>query len=97
MFCHRHTNELIRIYDIFGHVVFVGDGMDGMKNSPHNGGPGTPRDDMPPVSGADMGYNPLPYQDNVSLFLTPLTQDSLAGLGQPLHKNQYISSFRLKP
>ncbi len=39
--------------------------MDGMKHSPHNGGPGTPRDDMPPVSGpSDMpGYNPLSYQD----------------------------------
>ncbi len=42
-----------------------GDSMaDGMKNSPHNG-PGTPREDMPPVSGAppgDMsGFNMAPY------------------------------------
>ena len=38
--------------------------MEGMKHSPHNG-PGTPREDMPPVSGpSDMpGYNPLPDQD----------------------------------
>lgn len=42
--------------------------MDGMKNSPANG-PGTPRDDLPPVSGAvsgDMGAYSLGYQDNVS-------------------------------
>jgi len=37
-----------------------------MKNSPVNG-PGTPRDDLPPVSGTgDMGAYNLPYQDNVS-------------------------------
>ena len=36
-----------------------------MKNSPANG-PGTPRDDLPPVSGTgDMAYG-LGYQDNVS-------------------------------
>lgn len=48
--------------------AFAGD-IDGMKNSPANG-PGTPRDDLPPVSGAvtaDMGgYPSLGYQDNVS-------------------------------
>lgn len=34
--------------------VMNGDGMDGMKNSPANGGPGTPRED----SGSGMGdYN----------------------------------------
>ncbi|KAJ8983325.1 hypothetical protein NQ317_010864 [Molorchus minor] len=34
--------------------VLNGDGMDGMKNSPANGGPGTPRED----SGSGMGdYN----------------------------------------
>jgi len=39
--------------------------VDSMKNSPHNG-PGTPREDMPPVSGAgDMpGFNMPPYPDN---------------------------------
>ncbi|XP_046357940.1 single-stranded DNA-binding protein 3-like isoform X4 [Haliotis cracherodii] len=38
--------------------------MDGMKNSPANG-PGTPRDDMPPVSAADIGgYGLAGYQDN---------------------------------
>ena len=40
--------------------------VDSMKNSPHNG-PGTPREDMPPVSGApgDMsGFNMTPYPDN---------------------------------
>ena len=44
--------------------------MDGMKNSPANG-PGTPRDDLPPVSGPDMGGYPNigGYQDNVSLSL----------------------------
>lgn len=43
----------------------VGD-IDGMKNSPVNG-PGTPRDDLPPVSGTgDMGAYNLAYQDNVS-------------------------------
>lgn len=31
--------------------VLNGDGMDGMKNSPANGGPGTPRED----SGSGMG------------------------------------------
>ena len=47
---------------------FAGD-MDVMKNSPANGR-GTPRDDMPPASGAgpgDMGpYMGPPYQDGVS-------------------------------
>lgn len=34
--------------------VLNGDGLDGMKNSPANGGPGTPRED----SGSGMGdYN----------------------------------------
>ena len=34
--------------------VLNGDGIDGMKNSPANGGPGTPRED----SGSGMGdYN----------------------------------------
>lgn len=34
--------------------VMNGDGLDGMKNSPANGGPGTPRED----SGSGMGdYN----------------------------------------
>ena len=34
--------------------VLNGDGMEGMKNSPANGGPGTPRED----SGSGMGdYN----------------------------------------
>ena len=48
-----------------GFVSFLGD-LDGMKNSPVNG-PGTPRDDLPPVSGTgDMGAYNLPYQDNVS-------------------------------
>ena len=44
--------------------MIAGDGMEGMKHSPHNG-PGTPREDMPPASGpSDMSsYNPLPYQD----------------------------------
>ena len=44
--------------------------MDGMKNSPANG-PGTPRDDLPPVSGSDMGGYPNlgGYQDNVSDFI----------------------------
>lgn len=43
--------------------------MDVMKNSPANGR-GTPRDDLPPVSGAgDMGaYSMGPYQDGVSHF-----------------------------
>merc|ERR1711976_455918 len=54
--------------------VMNGDGMagDGMKHSPHNGGPGTPREEMPPVSSApgEMGYN-IPYQDNVSV--TPVS------------------------
>ncbi|XP_033738581.1 single-stranded DNA-binding protein 3-like isoform X1 [Pecten maximus] len=49
-----------------GSVMNGGD-IDGMKNSPANG-PGTPRDDLPPVSGAvsgDMGgYPSLGYQDN---------------------------------
>ncbi|KAK2147442.1 hypothetical protein LSH36_552g00010 [Paralvinella palmiformis] len=47
--------------------VMNGDGIgEGMKHSPHNG-PGTPRDDLPPVSAAgDMaGYN-MPFQDNVN-------------------------------
>ena len=45
--------------------VMNGD-IDAMKNSPVNG-PGTPRDDLPPVSGTgDMGAYNLPYQDNVS-------------------------------
>ncbi|XP_041356873.1 single-stranded DNA-binding protein 3-like isoform X3 [Gigantopelta aegis] len=48
--------------------VMNGD-MDGMKNSPQHGGPGTPRDDLPPssstVTGPDMsGYPSLSYQDN---------------------------------
>ncbi|KAL3868637.1 hypothetical protein ACJMK2_041421 [Sinanodonta woodiana] len=43
--------------------VMNGD-MDGMKNSPANG-PGTPRDDLAPVSGPDMGYPNLGYQENV--------------------------------
>ena len=37
-----------------------------MKHSPHNGGPGTPREDMPPSSsapGGEMGGYNLPYQD----------------------------------
>lgn len=35
-------------------TVMNGDGLDGMKNSPANGGPGTPRED----SGSGMGdYN----------------------------------------
>ncbi|XP_071131850.1 single-stranded DNA-binding protein 3-like isoform X15 [Mytilus edulis] len=43
--------------------VMNGD-IDGMKNSPVNG-PGTPRDDLPPVSGTgDMGAYNLAYQDN---------------------------------
>ena len=42
----------------------IDDSMDGMKNSPHNG-PGTPREDMPPVSGGnEMGYNPLYGQND---------------------------------
>ncbi|XP_071132027.1 single-stranded DNA-binding protein 3-like isoform X35 [Mytilus edulis] len=46
--------------------VMNGD-IDGMKNSPVNG-PGTPRDDLPPVSGTgDMGAYNLAYQDNVWL------------------------------
>ena len=47
-----------------------GDGIgEGMKHSPHNG-PGTPRDDLPPVSAAgDMaGYN-MPFQDNVNVSI----------------------------
>ncbi|XP_071131991.1 single-stranded DNA-binding protein 3-like isoform X31 [Mytilus edulis] len=44
--------------------VMNGD-IDGMKNSPVNG-PGTPRDDLPPVSGTgDMGAYNLAYQDNI--------------------------------
>jgi hypothetical protein len=45
---------------------------DGMKNSPHNG-PGTPREDMPPVSGAGdiAGYN-MPFQDNVNVSISCL-------------------------
>ncbi|XP_013400469.1 single-stranded DNA-binding protein 3 isoform X3 [Lingula anatina] len=47
-------------------VMNGGDGLDGMKSSPANGGPGTPRhDEMPPVSAGDMGGYNLPYQDNV--------------------------------
>ena len=49
---------------------------EGMKNSPHHNGPGTPRDDMPPASGAEMGAYPgLPYQDN------PVSNHMLHGLG----------------
>lgn len=47
--------------------VLNGDGMDGMKNSPANGGPGTPRED----SGSGMGDYNLPGfggpGENVSL------------------------------
>ena len=48
---------------------FLTGDMDGMKNSPANG-PGTPRDDLPPVSGPDMGVYPNlgGYQDNVSCW-----------------------------
>ena len=49
-------------------ITPLGDGMgDGMKNSPHNG-PGTPREDLPPVSGASAdigGYPNMPFSDNV--------------------------------
>ena len=59
-------------------TLVLGDGMgDGMKNSPHNG-PGTPRDDMPPASAAEMGAYPgLPYQDNVN----PVSSHMIHGLG----------------
>lgn len=46
--------------------VMNGDGMDGMKNSPANGGPGTPRED----SGSGMGdYNLAGFgpSENVSM------------------------------
>lgn len=58
------TYPLRGIYICFFKAVqFTGD-LDGMKNSPANG-PGTPRDDLPPVSGTgDMAY--IGYQDNVS-------------------------------
>lgn len=42
--------------------------MDGMKSSPANG-PGTPREDLPPVSGGDMGGYSIGYQENVSACL----------------------------
>lgn len=50
-------------------VCSTGD-MDVMKNSPANGR-GTPRDDLPPVSGAgDMGAYSMgpPYNDGVSFL-----------------------------
>jgi len=43
--------------------VMNGDGLDGMKNSPANGGPGTPREDGPPIGDYGLGYP----QDNVNV------------------------------
>lgn len=45
-----------------------GDGVgEGMKHSPHNG-PGTPREEGPPASGAgpggEMGGYNMPFQEN---------------------------------
>lgn len=49
--------------------VINGDGLDGMKNSPANGGPGTPRED----SGSGMGdYNLGGFgnpNENVSTYI----------------------------
>ncbi|GAB6028977.1 hypothetical protein CHUAL_004771 [Chamberlinius hualienensis] len=42
--------------------VMNGDGLDGMKNSPANGGPGTPREDGPGMGDYGIGYG----QDNVN-------------------------------
>lgn len=64
-----------------------------MKNSPANGR-GTPRDDMPPASGAgpgDMGpYMGPPYQDGVSF-------GSLWYLSLPLHPHTPNPSFLFQP
>lgn len=58
--------------------VLNGDGLDGMKNSPANGGPGTPRED----SGSGMGdYNLGGFGapgENVSMHTGSLTS-SLTG------------------
>ena len=61
----------LHCYVVWHNYLFVSGDMDGMKNSPQHGGPGTPRDDLPPssstVTGPDMsGYPSLSYQDNVS-------------------------------
>lgn len=42
--------------------VMNGDGLEGMKNSPANGGPGTPREDGPGMGDYGLGYG----QDNVN-------------------------------
>lgn len=62
---------MVRFFCSITFLFSTGD-MDGMKNSPANGR-GTPREDMPPVSGVgggDMGpYGLGGYQDSVSLGL----------------------------
>ena len=52
-----------------GPVMNGGDGLDGMKSSPANGGPGTPREDASGSGGlADYNLGPFGGQnENVSM------------------------------
>lgn len=67
--------------------VLNGDGLDGMKNSPANGGPGTPRED----SGSGMGdYNLGGFGgpgENVSTYF------SLLNVSENPEKDFYIKIF----
>lgn len=47
----------------FNFATCKGDGLDGMKNSPANGGPGTPREDGPGIGDYGLSYG----QDNVNV------------------------------
>lgn len=68
--------------------VLNGDGMDGMKNSPANGGPGTPRED----SGSGMGDYSLSGfgpGENVSLDLLFPVPGKIWAFVNPLVLNFY--------
>lgn len=73
--------------------VLNGDGMDGMKNSPANGGPGTPRED----SGSGMGdYNLGGFGgpgENVSTAAAVGTEMWTRGNAHLVIENGLLTSF----